>query len=337
MSKITSIGNMLTRILTAIFIAIFGLYGFLMLWDMYRTELEAFASYDLLQYRPNIEEDEPPYLDDLIEINPDTKAWITIYNTNIDYPVMQGKDDMEYLNKDVYGKYSLTGSIYLSYKYAADFSDPYSLIYGHHMANGSMFGDITKFLDKGFFEKNKTGVLIMTDKVYNLEIFALIETNAYDPDIFTEYNERVLEKAKYRRNTMPKKVVALSTCDNRGTDARLVLLCNATIRTEPLPMREEGESIQRESVGHPMAGAYWALMNLFILVVMFYISIAGVLKGYVNGVWRKIVIPIILIIAVVLFVLTEDMHKPIQIIDIWTLIMLILLCVIWGLFESKKE
>ena len=147
MEKLTKIGNTLTKGLTTILAVLFMFYGLLMLWDMYRTEIRAFASYDLLQYRPNVEENEPPYLDDLILINPDTRAWLTIYGTNIDYPVMQGKDDMEYLNKDVYGKFSITGSIYESYKYPKDFSAPYTLIYGHHMANGSMFGDIEKFLN----------------------------------------------------------------------------------------------------------------------------------------------------------------------------------------------
>ena len=83
--KITKIGNIFYRVCTAILISIFLLYGILVIWDMYRTEIQAFATYDLTKYRPNIEENEPPYLDDLIELNPDTVAWITIYNTNIDY------------------------------------------------------------------------------------------------------------------------------------------------------------------------------------------------------------------------------------------------------------
>ena len=97
-------GNIFIAIITGILMVSLGLYGVLMLWDTYRTEIKAFASYDLLQYRPNIEEDEPPYLDDLIKINPDVAGWVTIYGTNIDYPVMQGKDDKEYLNKDALGE-----------------------------------------------------------------------------------------------------------------------------------------------------------------------------------------------------------------------------------------
>ena len=75
------------------------------------------------------------------------KAWITIDNTHIDYPVLQGKDDMEYVNKDPFGEFALSGSIFLSTKNASDFSDVYNMTYGHHMENGAMFGDLTKMLD----------------------------------------------------------------------------------------------------------------------------------------------------------------------------------------------
>ena len=55
-------------------------------------------------------------------INKDVAGWITIDDTHIDYPVVQGKDDMEYINKDVYGEFSLSGSIFLSCMNKKDFS-----------------------------------------------------------------------------------------------------------------------------------------------------------------------------------------------------------------------
>ena len=184
MKKVSNIINKSIKIFTTILAIFFFLYGILMMWDMYRTEIQAFATYDLMQYRPNIEEYEPPYLDELLEINKDTTGWITIYNTNIDYPIMQGKDDLEYLNKDVYGKFSISGSIFMAYQNAKDFSDPYILLYGHHMENGSMFGDVLKFKNKEFFDKNTKGVLILPEKVYDLKVMAVLETNAYDHNIY---------------------------------------------------------------------------------------------------------------------------------------------------------
>lgn len=57
---------------------------------------------------------------------------------------MQGEDNMEYLNKDPYGDYSLSGSIYMDSRNTSDMSDDYLLLYGHHMENDYMFGSIYK-------------------------------------------------------------------------------------------------------------------------------------------------------------------------------------------------
>ena len=68
-----------------------------------------------------------------MKLNKDVVGWITIFDTHISYPVVQGKDNQEYLNKDVFGKFSFSGSIFLDYRNACDFTDSYSIIYGHHM------------------------------------------------------------------------------------------------------------------------------------------------------------------------------------------------------------
>ena len=114
------------------------------------------------------------------------RGWITIDGTHIDYPVVQGKFDYEYLNKDVFGKYVLSGSIFMSTTNAPGFSDPYTLIYGHHMDNGAMFGDIDLFENKTFFEKNRTGTLYTKDKTYKVEIFACVFTDAYDSNMYSQ-------------------------------------------------------------------------------------------------------------------------------------------------------
>ena len=360
MKKITDAGNFIIRLVTGVLATVFLIYGILMLWDMYRTQIQAFATYDLMKYRPNIEDDEPPYLDDLIEINPDTAAWITIYNTNIDYPVMQGEEDNTYINTDVYGKFSISGSIFMASRNAKDFSDPYTLIYGHHMENGSMFGDVMKFKNKMFFEKNDTGVLIMTDKVYDLKIMACLETDAYDSMVYrSEKSEAETEEflsylksnAMYWHNRKYEKVIALSTCDNATTSGRTVLVCAMTTRKHPLPDREYGKPIpHREAMGHPMAGAYWGLLNLICFLATIYYAVkANIRKERISLLRQKnrttikiTVLELMLIIASTLtFLLTEDLHKPIQMIDTWTLPMVILFNLLyaieWLAYRKKNE
>lgn len=345
MKKIADAGNLMIRLVTGVLAAVFLTYGGLMLWDMYRTEIKAFASYDLLKYRPNIEEDEPPYLDELLEINPDTAAWLTIYNTHMDYPVMQGRTDMEYINKDVYGEYTVTGSIFMSSENSKDFSDPYTLVYGHHMTNGSMFGDIFKFKDKQFFDANDKGILIMENKAYDLKIMACMETDAYDIEVYNvnkselePFVSYVRDKAMYFREVPYEQILLLSTCDNANTSGRTVLVCAMNKRTAPLPDREYGKpSPARAAVGHPMAGAYWALINMLTLLAALYFTARLLWLQRKNLKNIYVLLEVMLsVLMFLVFYITEDMKKPIQMVDVWTPLMLALLALIW-LVASRKH
>ena len=289
MEKLANIINKSIKVITFILAAFFAIYGILMLRDTYCIQQEAFSSYDLLQYRPNIEENKPPYLDDLININEDTVGWITIYNTNMDYPIMQGKDDLTYINKDVYGNFSISGSIFLSYQNSKDFSDPYNLVYGHHMDNGAMFGDVLKNKEKDFFNKNNKGILFLPNKVYDLTVMAVLETDAYDHNIYYINNNfdytinYIKNNSLYYKDIEYEHIVALSTCDDATTSGRTILICAMNTRTDPLPAREDGEAVvHREPIGHPMAGAYWALLNLIILLCILYYGILTIIYNKKN-------------------------------------------------------
>ena len=94
-------------------LTLFGTHG------RYITGL--FASEDLLKYKPagnagNTGNTNNPTLQDLMKINPDVRGWLTIDDTHINYPVLQGSYDYEYLNKDVYGNFVLSGSIFSKYR-----------------------------------------------------------------------------------------------------------------------------------------------------------------------------------------------------------------------------
>lgn len=359
LEKITAAGWALIRILTGIFAVIFLTYSLFTLWDMYRTEIKAFASYDLLQYRPNIEQFEPPYLDDLLEINPDTTGWLTIYGTNIDYPVMQGKDDMDYLNKTATLEYSVSGSIFLSMLNKRDYSEPYCLVYGHHMENGSMFGDIDKFKKEDFFRnvdnqrfKKNEGVLILENIVYNLKVFAVLETDAYDEMVYRadKYESEIPALEEYlKTNSLyytevkpTGKILAMSTCDASGTDARTVLFCRMKLRKEPLPTREkEPLTPHREAVGHPMAGAYWSIMDLTALLLTIYAFLPvhvlweerKDIKKYIKI--KQIIICLLpVLVQILLFILTQNLHKPMQLVDVWTPVMILFLAAEWFIRKS---
>lgn len=115
-------------------------------------------------------------------------AWLTVDGTSIDYPIMQGVTNEEYLNKDPEGKYSLAGSLFLDSRNKADFTDPYSLIYGHHMAQKKMFGALDDFKDMDFLKSHTHGTLIVGQKVYDITLFAEMDTTA-DVSLIFQPNE----------------------------------------------------------------------------------------------------------------------------------------------------
>ena len=170
-------------------------------------------------------------------INPDVIAWLTVDNTNIDYPVVQGEDNFEYLNKDARGDDAVAGSIFLDAACDPQFHEPYEVIMGHHMQYGKMFGDLDKFLDQRFFDENRSASIMLPDRTLDLDIVAVLTADAYDGIIFgtpacQERMDRLVsyvgEQAVHQRPgeySPSDQLVALSTCASSGATARTVLIC----------------------------------------------------------------------------------------------------------------
>lgn len=169
--------------------------------------------------------------DELLKINPDTVAWLTVDKTHVDHPVVQGKDNFEYLTKGFDGKHYAGGTLFLDYKNKKDFSDRYSIIHGHHMDRGAMFGDLPKFLDKKYFYKHKTGTLLTPTFDYDLKIVGVGKYNAYDDNVYLVGTDRhipyIIKTAKWRRKMedMSHNLLALSTCSGAMNDDRIIVFC----------------------------------------------------------------------------------------------------------------
>ena len=224
-------------------LCIVGLYSAYALWDNNQVYLEAEnVQNDMLKLKPDISDEIPnPSFEELLAVNSDVCAWLTLNGTEIDYPVLQGTDNLTYINKDVYGNFALAGSIFLDTRCDRNFEHCYSLIYGHDMSNSKMFGDLKKYKEQDFFNENTTGILILPDKVYSLKIFAVLLTSASDEMIFeTEkwqadaspllnyagqkalhLQKETLNTARENENT---QILALSTCSYEFEDARTIVL-----------------------------------------------------------------------------------------------------------------
>ena len=242
---ILKIANSLLNLIIIISLLLAGTYAGYALWD--NNQVYAAASNvqaDMIKLKPILteNEDEGASFEELLAINKDVCAWVTVDNTNIDFPILQGETNLTYINRDVYGNFALAGSIFLDSRNDKGFHDIVSLLYGHHMDQSDMFGDLDKYKDETFFKENTTGLLILPDRSYDLEIFACILTDASNDAIFepqeykadinklirlTEqeglhYNADKLEELK--KTNGQRQILILSTCSTEFTDARTIVL-----------------------------------------------------------------------------------------------------------------
>jgi len=208
-------------------------------WDSKQVyESASAARYEV--YKPTAENQSVSFKD-LQAINPDVFAWLTVYGTQIDYPVVQGTNNMKYINTNAEGRYSLSGAIFLDYRGSRDFSDFSSILYGHHMDKNTMFGEIEYFTDKPYFEARRYGMLYFDGREHGLEFFAFVCASAYDETVFRtkitepeaqrEYLERLLSIAKHTRDipvTVDDRIVLFSTCSSAATNGRDILVARIT-------------------------------------------------------------------------------------------------------------
>lgn len=175
--------------------------------------------------------------------NSDVYAWISIPGTNIDYPVLQSPtSDAYYLRRDVNGDYLSAGSIMSEHSYnGTDFEDPVTVIYGHCMKSGAMFGNMqTYYSSENGLENYKTIEIYLADKKLEYEVFAAVPYDMrhilynYDftnPRIFNSFFKSIVSIRSFNANInadeKPKygdNVLILSTCLKGDSTKRYLVM-----------------------------------------------------------------------------------------------------------------
>lgn len=229
--KIIDICDTVTDAAALILCLIVLLIGLYSVYDSYMM-IHSATDDSILKYKPGYD---GPLEEEDKEILPRMVAWLSIDGTKIDYPVMQGQDNMEFLNKNPFGEYSLAGSIFLDCSNKTDFSDPYSLIYGHHMEEGAMFGPLDDYIRQEFLEDHSKGHLIVNDDRYDILFYASFHADATNKSVFSPSEQdgrEVLIYAKQHALSIlpehaPKKkdrILALSTCRYPESIERTVVI-----------------------------------------------------------------------------------------------------------------
>lgn len=208
-------------------------YGVYVLWDSQNINQQADASlYET--FRPI--EGNNFSLKELQERNPEVFGWLTVENTHIDYPLVQAQNNSKYVNTDVLGEFSLSGSIFLDCRNQKDFSNFNNILYGHHMAKDAMFGELEYYEKSSYFEKHLNGSLYYENVWHDVEFFAFVHADAYDTMLYNASlgNENMQEYLRYvKKNAInykelsfdvEERFVTLSTCTSGSTNGRHLLI-----------------------------------------------------------------------------------------------------------------
>lgn len=178
----------------------------------------------------DVDEEEPEEemisvdFDSLEKINPDVIGWLYIPNSAISYPLLRGTDNDKYLHQTYDGTSSIFGSIFMDFRNAADLSDWHTIIYGHNMKNGSMFGTLKKYQEQSFFRKHRNIYILTKEATYRYRVFSYHVADAAGRIYTTSFADRkeygsfldLITQSSYIDTKLSvgrkDKTITLSTC-----------------------------------------------------------------------------------------------------------------------------
>jgi len=173
--------------------------------------------------------------DILQSINPDAVAWLYCPDTAIDYPIVRAADYDYYLHHLPDRTYNANGTLFIDYNWT-DFSDQLTVVYGHNMKSGKMFGSLSNYKGQSYFDANPylylytaEGINYRIDLMYGCVIGAgqwrdrafMFDVNLDSLLDYASYNTTFTSGTQYNKGD---KIVALSTCSYEFDNARYVVV-----------------------------------------------------------------------------------------------------------------
>jgi len=172
---------------------------------------------------------------ELESIGKDAVAWLYSPGTAIDYPVMKAQDYDYYLRHLPDGTLNANGSLFIDYNCASDFSDPLTVIYGHHMMSGSMFASLNGYKKQQYYQEHPCMYLYTKQGNYRIDLLygCVIGAGQWREQafMFAENINALLAYGEYHTTfesdavySGGDRIVALSTCSYEFDDARYVVI-----------------------------------------------------------------------------------------------------------------
>lgn len=181
---------------------------------------------------------EPPIsvdFDSLCNRNKDVNGWLYCPDTVLNYPVVQGKDNIKYLQKDLDGKYLASGTLFVDFENGALGEDTNYLIYGHNMKNGTMFGMLTKYKEQSYYDQHPVMYYLTPAGNYKIELVIGVVVQSddrlyelrQDKTVLLTLINRYREKSTFQSSAPINEedlIITLSTCSYEFDNARYVLV-----------------------------------------------------------------------------------------------------------------
>jgi len=172
----------------------------------------------------------------LFSINNETVGWLKVNNTSVDYPVVKASDNDYYLNHNFYKQSNFNGWIYMDYRNNPEVLDQNTIIYGHNLKNGMMFGTLQRALKESWYNNPENLVITFntTTKQMKWQIFSIYVVNVTNDYLYANFDydsqfKEFVDKLKSRsikdfgvEVTKFDKILTLTTCQNNSKQ-RLVI------------------------------------------------------------------------------------------------------------------
>lgn len=182
----------------------------------------------------------------LKKVNRDIVGWIYIPDTKINYPVLQhDSDNVYYLHHSFRGEENVQGSIYIYSGFSADFTDSHMILFGHNMASGQMFGELSDYSEKSFWEEHPQLYLYLPRRSMECTIYSAHSCSVYDEtyrkghaygtEAYEGFIRHTKELALWESGMTPSAdegIITLSTCTDEGDASRRFVVHCAVTKTK---------------------------------------------------------------------------------------------------------